>query len=339
MGEVVTIDRHILETERKFPHARGRFTGLIQHIALAAKIVAAHVRRAGLVDIIGSIGKSNIQGEEVQKLDILAHDTLAKLMVESGYLAVMASEEVEDVIIVPNDYRRGSYVVNFDPLDGSSNIDANISVGTIFSILPRVTPKDQKPSKVDCMQTGRKQLAAGYILYGSSTMFVYSTGAGVHGFTYDPTVGEFLLSHQDIVIPEYGTIYSTNTGNMQYWSKGVQNYILDMQKYDKERQTPFSSRYVGSMVADFHRNLLYGGIFLYPSDTKKDPNKPKPKLRLLYEANPMAYIIEQAGGRASDGYNNILDIEPESLHQRVPLFIGSRKNVDELEKYIQKHDF
>lgn len=337
MGEIITIDRHIAETQRRFPDATGRFTGLLQHIALAAKIIASEVRRAGLGDILGSSGTSNIQGEVVQKLDVLANDTFTNLMLESGYIAVMASEEVEDVITVPDDYRRGGYVVNFDPLDGSSNIDANVSIGTIFSILPRLTSHDQQPEKEDCMQPGHRQLASGYILYGSSMIFVYTTGAGVHGFTLEPSIGEFLLSHPSIQTPEYGTIYSTNTGNQNLWSEGIRKYIQSLHSNDPERKTPYSSRYVGSLVSDFHRNLLYGGIFLYPAD-KKDPSKPEGKLRLLYEANPLAYVIEQAGGRASNGVQNILDINPTKLHQRVPLFIGSRKNVDELEEYIRKYD-
>ena len=338
MGEIITIGRHILDTERNFPHATGQFTGLLQHIALAAKIVTAEVRRAGLVDIVGSAGRENVQGEEVQKLDIIAHETLAKLMVESGYLAVMASEEVENVITVPNDHRRGHYVVNFDPLDGSSNIDANVSIGTIFSILPRLTEENGKPNEKDCMQPGNRQLAAGYVIYGSSTMFVYTTGVGVHGFTYDPTIGTFVLSHPNIRIPDYGSIYSVNTGNYRFWSEGVRRYIDSLLEEDKERNTPFSSRYIGSLVADFHRNLLYGGIFLYPADNKKDRNKFKPKLRLLYEANPLAFVVEQAGGKASDGVNRIMDIEPSELHQRVPLIIGSKVNVEEAEKFIKKYD-
>lgn len=338
MSEIITIQRHMTETMHKFPHATGQFTALLVHISVAAKIVAAEVRRAGLVDIIGATGDANVQGEDVQKLDILAHETLAKLMTESGYLAVMASEEVDEIITVPDDHRRGKYVVNFDPLDGSSNIDANVSIGTIFSILPRSTPEDSTPSEVDCMQPGNKQLAAGYVIYGSSTMFVYSTGAGVHGFTYDPTIGTFLLSHPNIKTPDYGQIYSINTGNQRFWSEGIRRYIDSLHEKDSKRQTPFSSRYIGSLVADFHRNLLYGGIFLYPADNKKDRNVFKPKLRLLYEANPLAYIVEQAGGKASNGTMQILEIEPTELHQRVPLIIGSRKNVEEVEEYIRKYD-
>jgi len=338
MTELITIQRHIQDTERKFPHVAGQFTGLLQHIALASKVIASEVRRAGLAGVIGSTGESNIQGEEVQKLDILAHEILEKTMSESGYLAAMASEEVEDIIIVPDDHRRGNYIVNFDPLDGSSNIDANVSIGTIFSILPRTTPEDGDSSEDDCLQPGRKQVAAGYVLYGSSTMFVYTIGAGVHGFTYDPLIGTYILSHPDIRIPEYGKIYSINTGNEKFWSEGVKRYVESLHEKDEVRKTPFSSRYIGSLVADFHRNLLYGGIFLYPADNKKDPAKMKPKLRLLYEANPLAYVVEQAGGSASDGRQPILDIAPEKLHQRVPLIIGSRKNVEELEEYVRKFD-
>ena len=337
MTEIITIDRHIIDTGRRYTHATGRFTGLLQHIALAAKVVSATVRRAGLVDVLGSTGRSNIQGEDVQKLDRLAHDTLLKMMVESGYLAVMASEEDDDIIVVPNDDRRGSYVVNFDPLDGSSNIDANASIGTIFSVLPRRTPVHNEPNETDCLQPGRAQLAAGYVVYGSSTMFIYTTGAGVHGFTLDPTYGEFILSHPNIRTPEYGVYYSANTGNTEFWPEGVKQFISGLHTRDEKRQTPFTARYIGSLVPDFHRNLIYGGIFLYPPDTKKDPRRPKPKLRLLYEANPLAFVCEQAGGRASDGFQNILDIIPSELHQRVPLYIGSKRNVDELEEYIRRY--
>jgi len=338
MAEIITIDRHIIDTEHKYTHATGRFSGLLQHIALAAKVVTATVRRAGLVDILGSTGQSNVQGEIVQKLDNLAHDTLMKMMVESGYLAVMASEEDDDIIVVPNDHRRGSYVVNFDPLDGSSNIDANATIGTIFSVLPRRSPVHGEPNESDCLQSGRAQLAAGYVLYGSSTMFVYTTGAGVHGFTLDPSYGEFILSHPNMKTPDYGLYYSANTGNIEFWPEGVRRYINDLHIRDDARKTPFTARYIGSLVPDFHRNLIYGGIFLYPPDTKKDPNQPKPKLRLLYEANPLAFVVEQAGGRASDGYQNILDIIPSYLHQRVPLYIGSRRNVEELEEYIRRYE-
>lgn len=338
MFELFTLNRHILETQRAFPHATGSFTGLLQYIATAAKVVAREVRFANLAQHLGTSGNVNVQGEIQQKLDLLAHNVLSKLMVESGYLAVMGSEEEDQEIVVPNDHRRGGYVVNFDPLDGSSNLDANVPTGTIFSILPRVTSSLEEPSVIDCMQSGRKQVAAGYILYGAATMFIYTTGAGVHGFTLDPTIGEFLLTHPDIKTTEYGTYYSANLGNRLFWSEGVRRYLDDLNLDDKAKGKPFSCRYVGSLVADFHRNLLYGGIFLYPADSRKDKAKFKPKLRLLYEANPMAMLVEQAGGRASDGHRNILDIEPLDLHQRVPLFIGSRKNIDELEAYVQRYD-
>ncbi len=338
MFELFTLNRHILETQRAFPHATGSFTGLLQYIATAAKVVAREVRQANLAEHLGTSGAVNVQGEVQQKLDILAHNVLAKLMVESGYLAAMGSEEEDHEIITPNDHRRGQYVVNFDPLDGSSNLDANIPTGTIFSILPRISSSKEEPNVTDCMQPGRRQVAAGYILYGSATMFVYTTGAGVHGFTLDPTIGEFLLTHPNIKTPDYGTYYSANLGNRLFWSEGVRRYLDDLNLDDKEHGKPFSCRYVGSLVADFHRNLLYGGIYLYPSDSKANPGKPKPKLRLLYEANPLAMLVEQAGGKASDGHRHILDIVPQGLHQRVPLFIGSRQNVEELESYINRYE-
>jgi len=338
MSELITINRHIVDTQRKFPHATGTFTGLLLYLALAAKVVASEVRRAGLSTILGATDNINIQGEVQQKLDLLAHDTLAKLMSESGYLAVMGSEEEDLEIVIPNDHRRGGYVVNFDPLDGSSNIDANVPTGTIFSILPRLSAESEEPSAIDCMQKGRKQVAAGYMLYGSATMFVYTTGAGVHGFTLDPAIGEFLLTHPNIQTPPIGKYYSVNTGNRLFWSEGVRRYVDDLTIDDKERGKPYSGRYVGSLVADFHRNLLYGGIYLYPADFKKDKTHPKPKLRLLYEANPLGFIVEQAGGVSSDGHRSVLDIEPIDLHQRVPLFIGSKRNVESLEAYIARYD-
>ena len=318
-GKVVTVSRYIMERERDFPHASGEFSNLLSDILLAGKLIHRQVTRAGLLDVLGKTGDVNVQGEEVMKLDDFANRTIFQALDHTGYLCVMASEENEDVLSIPEQYPIGKYVLNFDPLDGSSNIDANVSVGTIFSIHRRVTPGDGPGSANDCMQIGRKQIGAGYLVYGSSTMLVYSTGQGVHGFTYDPSVGEFLMSHEDIRIPKRGSIYSINEGYSDRWDEGTSRYVASLKK------RPYKSRYIGSLVADFHRTLLYGGIFLYPAD-KKTPNG---KLRLLYEASPLAFIAEQAGGMALDGKQPVLDVEPKSLHQRTPLIIGSEEDVKE----------
>jgi fructose-1,6-bisphosphatase I len=318
-GKVVTVSRYIMERERDFPHASGEFSNLLSDILLAGKLIHRQVTRAGLLDILGKTGDVNVQGEEVMKLDDFANRTIFQALDHTGYLCVMASEENEDVLSIPVQYPIGKYVLNFDPLDGSSNIDANVSVGTIFSIHRRVTPGEGPGCANDCMQIGRKQIGAGYLVYGSSTMLVYSTGQGVHGFTYDPSVGEFLMSHEDIRIPKRGSIYSINEGYSDRWDEGTLRYVASLKK------RPYKSRYIGSLVADFHRTLLYGGIFLYPADKKT----PQGKLRLLYEAAPLAFIAEQAGGMAMDGKQPILDLEPKSLHQRTPLIIGSEEDVKE----------
>jgi fructose-1,6-bisphosphatase I len=318
-GKVVTVSRYIMERERDFPHASGEFSNLLSDILLAGKLIHRQVTRAGLLDILGKTGDVNVQGEEVMKLDDFANRTIFQALDHTGYLCVMASEENEDVLSIPVQYPIGKYVLNFDPLDGSSNIDANVSVGTIFSIHRRVTPGEGPGCANDCMQIGRKQIGAGYLVYGSSTMLVYSTGQGVHGFTYDPSVGEFLMSHEDICIPKRGSIYSINEGYSDRWDEGTLRYVASLKK------RPYKSRYIGSLVADFHRTLLYGGIFLYPADKKA----PQGKLRLLYEAAPLAFIAEQAGGMAMDGKQPILDLEPKSLHQRTPLIIGSEEDVKE----------
>jgi len=318
-GKVVTVSRYIMERERDFPHASGEFSNLLSDILLAGKLIHRQVTRAGLLDILGKTGDVNVQGEEVMKLDDFANRTIFQALDHTGYLCVMASEENEDVLSIPVQYPIGKYVLNFDPLDGSSNIDANVSVGTIFSIHRRVTPGEGPGCANDCMQIGRKQIGAGYLVYGSSTMLVYSTGQGVHGFTYDPSVGEFLMSHEDIRLPKRGSIYSINEGYSDRWDEGTLRYVASLKK------RPYKSRYIGSLVADFHRTLLYGGIFLYPADKKT----PQGKLRLLYEAAPLAFIAEQAGGMAMDGKQPILDLEPKSLHQRTPLIIGSEEDVKE----------
>ncbi len=326
----MTLSRHIREEERRYPSATGVFSNLLDHLALAGKLIVREVNKAGLVDILGLTGEMNVQGEEVQKLDDFAHQMMVKMLDHSGLLSSMASEEVEDIIPIPPDMQRGPYVLLFDPLDGSSNIDANVSIGTIFSILKKVSAGEEGVLE-DCLQPGCRQVAAGYIIYGSSTMLVYTTGNGVHGFTLDPSVGEFLLSHPDIRIPKRGKIFSVNLGNFRRYDERLQNYIRYLMGEENAIGQPYSLRYIGSLVADFHRNLLYGGIFMYPGDSKNKNGK----LRLLYEANPLGMVVEQAGGKISNGWESILEIQPRELHQRVPLFIGSHDDVMEAEEFIQ----
>jgi fructose-1,6-bisphosphatase I len=319
---VTTIEAFILEQESRYPEATGELSNLLYDIALAAKIIAAAIRRAGLVNILGSIGQKNVQGEEQQKLDVFANETIKNSLKHTGRVCVMASEEDEDIIPIPPGFPLGKYAVLFDPLDGSSNIDVNAAVGTIFSIYRRAS-LDVRGTVSDVLQPGCKQVAAGYVMYGSSTMLVYTTGEGAHGFTLDPTIGEFLLSHPRIVTPRVGTYYSVNESNFGRWDRGFQTAVRGPKGDMPDVIKPKNSRYAGSLVADFHRNLIAGGIFLYPGDTKN----PKGKLRLLYEASPMAFIAEQAEGSATDGMNRILDIMPDTLHQRTPLVIGSREDV------------
>lgn len=316
-----TLERHIVERMRSTPHATGEFTQLFQQITLAGKIIASRVKQAGLADMLGVTGAINVQGEQVQRLDEFANATIIRSVEAGGHVGLMASEEVDDPISIPPGYTVGKYVLLFDPLDGSSNIDVNVSIGTIFSIHRRVT--DDKPSLKDCLQPGYKQVAAGYIIYGSSTMLVYTSGEGVHGFTLDPSVGEFFLSHENIRIPSRGSVYSINEGNESNWHDGTRNWVKWLKTPDKANGRPYSQRYVGSLVADFHRTLLKGGVFAYPGD-KKNPNG---KLRLLYEAAPCAMLAEAAGGAASTGKERILDLVPTELHQRVPLYIGSHDDV------------
>ncbi|MBI1967138.1 MAG: class 1 fructose-bisphosphatase [Gemmatimonadetes bacterium] len=314
-----------MEQERLHPEATGELSNLLYDICLAAKIISRQVRRAGLTDILGAAGTVNVQGEVQQNLDVFANETVRNAVQHTGRVCVMASEEDEDPIPVPvpDDRRAGKYVLLFDPLDGSTNIDVNVSIGTIFSIHKRVTVGGQPGMLEDCLQVGRRQVAAGYILYGSSTMLVYTTGRGVHGFTLDPTIGEFLLSHPQITTPEVGKYYSVNESNWNRWTPPVQRVVMAFKNGDGKVQSK-NARYIGSLVADFHRNLISGGIFLYPADTRS----PQGKLRLLYEAAPLAFVVEQAGGAATDGRRPILDTVPESLHQRAPLVIGSKADVD-----------
>lgn len=332
MHPIVTIERHIIDQERQFPEATGAFSTIMYDLAFAAKMIAREVNMAGLVDILGGTDERNIHGEQVQKLDQWAHDVIYKALDHCGHLACMASEESEEFLPIPDKFKAGHYVLLYDPLDGSSNIDANVSIGTIFSIHRKVTA-GERGTLDDCLQPGMQQVAAGYVVYGSSTMLVYTTGHGVHGFTLDPSIGEFLLSHEDIRIPKPGKrIYSVNEGNYASWSEGQQALVDHLKNADGSNLLPFSSRYIGSLVADFHRTLLYGGLFMYPADS----NSPNGKLRLLYEAAPLAFIAEQAGGRGSTGNEDIGRVQPTALHQRTPLFIGSKEWVDLAEEYLKR---
>jgi fructose-1,6-bisphosphatase I len=328
VDKVITIERHILQQQKRHPEATGILTSILYDIALAGKIISRETTRAALEDILGLTGRMNVQGEEVAKLDQYANAAIVRLNQFTGRLAVMASEEIADVIPIPEEFAIGRYVLLFDPLDGSSNIDYSVSIGTIFSVLRRRSPEGTPGTAEDCLQPGREIVAAGYVLYGPSTMMVYSAGNGVHGFTLDQTVGEFLLTHPDIRIPAKPKFYSVNQGYERYWTPEIQAYTQHLQKMD------LKLRYIGSLVSDFHRNLLGGGIFYYPAD-RRDPTKPHGKLRLLYEANPLAFLAEHAGGVASDGRQPILDIQPTDLHQRTPLFIGNKELVELAEEYVQ----
>jgi fructose-1,6-bisphosphatase I len=337
-SKIITIERHILNEQRTFPEATGVLTYLLYDIALAGKVIASQTTRAGLAEILGRTGDINIQGEEVMKLDELADRMIFQLNNHTGRLAVMASEEQEDILMIPEPFGTGKYVLLYDPLDGSSNIDYNVSIGTIFAIYRRNT--ETGPGTLeDCLRKGKDLVVAGYMIYGASTMLVYTSGRGVHGFTLDPSVGEFLLTHPNIRIPEKPRYYSVNQAYAKYWSEGVRRFTRYLQGLE-EGDTPHKSlsmRYIGSMVADFHRNLLAGGIFYYPADNK-DPRYPNGKLRLVYEGAPLSFIAEHAGGYGSDGHRSLLDIQPESLHQRVPMFIGNVELVEKAEEYIQKYD-
>jgi len=331
---IVTIERHIVEQERGFPEATGILSSLLYDIALVGKVIARDTTRAGLVKILGSAGNTNVQGEEQMKLDVFADRVMMRLNSFTGRLAVLASEEQENLIHIPAGYKTGKYVLVFDPLDGSSNVDVNATVGTIFAIYLRKS-KEGPGTLEDCLQRGRKMVAAGYIIYGSSTMMVYTTGQGVHGFTLDPALGEFLLSHPNLRMPDPPKYYSTNHAYEKYRSEGMRRFTRWLQGMDEEDpRKPLSERYIGALVADFHRNLLKGGLFYYPADSRY----PSGKLRLIYEANPLAFIAEQAGGYASDGRNCILEVEPVELHQRTPLFIGNEQLVRKAEEFMVKFD-
>jgi fructose-1,6-bisphosphatase I len=333
-AKITTIERHILDEQHIHPEATGVLTQLLYDIALAGKVIASRTTRAGLAEILGRANEINVQGEEVQILDQFADQTLIRLNDHTGRLAAMVSEEHADIVPIPKAYPAGKYVLLFDPLDGSSNIDYNIPIGTIFAIYHRLS--ESGPGTLeDCLQPGRDMVAAGYLLYGSSTMLVYTTGNGVHGFTLDPSVGEFLLSHPNIRIPDDPVYLSANLGHWKYWNTGVKRFTNNISGMEGQ-SVALSLRYVGSLVADFHRTLVSGGIFYYPADTK-DPKITRGKLRLAYEAAPLAFIAEQAGGAASDGRQRILDIRPEKLHQRTPLFIGNNALVEKAVEFIRKY--
>lgn len=320
---VMTIERFIIEQERLHPEATGELSNLLYDLALAAKIISRQVRRAGLNDIFGSAESVNVQGEIQQKLDIFANETVRHSVQHTGRTCVLASEEDEHPVPVPEGAPLGKYVLLYDPLDGSSNIDVNVPIGTIFSIHRRLTQAGTPGTLADCLQRGSTQVAAGYIVYGSSTMLVYSTGQGVHGFTLDPSIGEFLLSQPDIRTPAVGRYYSVNESNWDRWTPAIHRVVAAFKGGEGPIQAK-NARYVGSLVADFHRNLLAGGIFLYPADRKS----PQGKLRLLYEASPLAFVVEHAGGAATDGGRRILDLDARELHQRTPLIIGSKSDVE-----------
>jgi len=326
-----TLGEFIIENQQSFKYTSGELSRLINAIRLAAKVVNHEVNKAGLVDIIGAAGDTNIQGEDQQKLDVFANDLFIKAMTRRNIVCGIASEEEDNFVAInsQDENHQNKYVVLIDPLDGSSNIDVNVSVGTIFSIYRRVTEVGTPVTIDDFLQKGSKQVAAGYVIYGTSTMLVYTTGDGVNGFTLNPAIGSYYLSHPNMNFPEDGNIYSVNEGNYVHFPQGIKNYIKYCQMEEGDR--PYTSRYIGSLVSDFHRNMIKGGIYMYPKSSKNSNGK----LRLLYECNPMAFIAEQANGKASDGFTRILDIEPTELHQRVPFLCGSKKMVEKVEEFMQ----
>ena len=331
---MITLDEYIIKKQHENPDATGELTSLLGAIQLAAKVVNREINKAGLVDIIGATGIENVQGEIQQKMDLFANDKFKAALEARGEVCGIASEEDEKEVIFNTQRGNDSkYVVLMDPLDGSSNIDVNVSVGTIFSIYRRVSPLGQPATLEDFLQPGNRQVAAGYIVFGSSTMLVYTTGNGVHGFTCDPSLGVFYLSHENIKIPENGSIYSINEGNYLKFPEGVKKYLKYCQEIDAPSNRPYTSRYIGSLAPDVHRNLLKGGIYMYPSTASAANGK----LRLLYECNPMAFLVEQAGGKATDGFKRILDIEPSEIHQRVPLFCGNTNMVEDVETMMKEH--
>ncbi|MBI5187250.1 MAG: class 1 fructose-bisphosphatase [Nitrospinae bacterium] len=327
----LTLTQHIRLEQKAHASATGEFSGLLNEILVAGKVISREVNTAGLKAemVLGVTDNVNVHGEKVQKLDEYSNNTIIHLLQRCGYLAIMGSEENDEPITIPEKYGKGKYVLLLDPLDGSSNIDVNVSIGTIFSIYKKISSGESGATE-DLLQPGNRQVAAGYILYGSSTVFIYTAGNGVHGFTFDPSVGEFLLSHPNIKIPQKGGIYSVNEGNYNLWSNGQKKYVEYLREIDKATGRPYKARYVGSMVADLHRTLLKGGIFMYPADK----SSPEGKLRLGYECAPMAFIVEQAGGKASTGKQRAMDVIPAKLHQRIPLYIGSKEDVEMAEKFL-----
>jgi len=327
-----TLGEFIIEKQEDFQYSSGELSRLINSIRLAAKVVNYKVNKAGLVDIVGAVGGQNIQGEDQQKLDVFANETFIQTLINREIVCGIASEENDDFIVIKgkDECHNNKYVVLMDPLDGSSNIDVNVSVGTIFSVFRRVTPIGTPVTSADFLQPGINQVAAGYVIYGTSTMLVYTTGRGVNGFTLNPAIGTFYLSHPNMQFPKDGTIYSINEGNYVHFPQGVKDYIKYCQLEEEDR--PYTSRYIGSLVSDIHRNMIKGGIYIYPTSSKA----PSGKLRLLYECNPMAFLAEQAGGKASDGFGRIMEIQPTELHQRVPFFCGSYNMVQKAEEFMEK---
>lgn len=330
--KITTLNEFIIKRQADFPYAKGELSRLLHHVGVAAKIVNKKINKAGLVDILGEAGDVNVQGEEVKRLDVFANDQFIGAMRVSGECCAVASEENQEIITFDDGLALdGNYVFCMDPLDGSSNIDVNVSVGTIFSIYRRISTRGTRAQLSDFLQPGVKQVAAGYIIYGSSTMLVYTTGRGVNGFTLDPSIGEFCLSNPDIKTPDNGSIYSINEGNYIHFPQGVKKYIKYCQEIDTETNRPYTSRYIGSLVSDFHRNLLKGGIFIYPPTQ----SAPRGKLRLIYECNPISFLAEQAGAKASTGAQRVLDVIPRDLHERVPFYVGSKNMVEKVEEFLQ----
>lgn len=328
----VTLEEFIIQAQNRFPGATGELSQLLRDIGLAAKIISREVNKAGITSILGSQGSVNVHGEDVKRLDLFADQQLIHALDRSLITCMVISEENDGIVRLRSE--AGKYIVFLDPLDGSSNIDVNVSIGSIFSIYMRPTRFSAEIREEDALQSGSRQVAAGYVLYGSSTILAYTTGLGVTTFTLDPSLGEFILSNRNLIIPEEGNIYSVNEGSYNSWPQGLKDYVKYCQESDPMTNRPYTSRYTGSMVADVHRTLIRGGIFIYPSNTIY----PEGKLRLMYECNPLSFIIEQAGGMAIDGSRRILDIVPDSIHQRIPIYIGSKENVLKVKKYLQVYE-